>query len=326
MFALMSEIGLRCSYKGGNIILRKVVTTFYVTLFIKFNTNIFYRCDLCFFSDTTVTLKSECIVASIRSYSDKSDIESYHLNHQYRMITNCFHDTTKHTLVERCHHPDAHSMADRVPVTSRSTGHTYWNYACAVCNGDKGNLMEWTPIALIKMAIPYFSSSLQQMHLPDTYEQLLQLLSSPRLGDIIYTRPVDTLAKGHKCITDGSFHARFCRDNTFANEDWLIESCRQLYCPVRDNKAVIYTNIFCFVCLSSAQLNVDGPGCNIDDEIRTNQGYMLALLNYKAQPETAAIQDVARWNDESCKCAEIYDPYLVSIFFEPCLDFRQGLH
>ena len=276
--------------------------------------------NLCVFSDTNVALKSDCIVASVRSYSDKSDVETYHLNHQYRMITNCFHDNTNdtnHTLVVMCHRPDAHSMTDSIPVTSQSTGYTYWNYACAACNGDYSKLIEWAPVVLIKKVIPYFSNSLRMPRLPDTYEQLLQLLNTRKVVDIIYIRPAGLSAQDNKCVREDSFHEEFCRNKTLANEDWLFESCRRFYWPVRDNKASIYTNIFCFVCLTSVQLGVDGPSCSIDEEIRGWPGSITALLNYKAEPEKTALQDENRMYDKgTCNCTEIYDPYLVSSLFQ----------
>ena len=134
-------------------------------------------------------VKSECIVASSRSYTDKSHVEPYHKGHQYHMISDCFHDKN-HTLLASCQRPDDHTLADRVPVTSQLTGLTYWNRPCAHCNADADFLVDWTPNVWIKTIIPYFSSSLRRIiPYPDTYDRLFQLLGSRRMTDIIYTPP-----------------------------------------------------------------------------------------------------------------------------------------
>ena len=268
--------------------------------------------DTLLFSETAV-VKAECIVASARSYSDKTGGEPYHRNHQYHMITNCFHDNTNDTLVARCQRPDTHALADRVPVTSQLTGYTYWNKPCAVCNDDAEDLMEWTPVVLIKTMIPYFSKSLIRIPYPDTYELLFQLLSAQRFADVIYTRPASISANDQECIREDSLGAnQVVCSNTLSEEDWLSEPCNQLYSPVRDRTAYNFRNIFCWACRTSIQMNVNNPSCSVKEGFKANPGYLTALLNYKSEPETTALHEVKRLVGEgNCDCAMMYDPYLV---------------
>ena len=260
-------------------------------------------------------VKSECIIASSRSYTNKKDGQVYDRDHQFRMITDCFHDNN-HTLVTRCQRPEEEALADRVPVTSQLTGLTYWNRPCALCNADADFLVDWTPNVWVKMNLPYFSKSRLINVYPYTYELLLQLLSRRTITDIIYTPPEDISTKDQACIRDDSFRMRYC-SNVLPNDDWLYEACIQFYNPAKDSRGDIFKNIFCLECHSSLQLKTDNPSCRYGEGAKANPRDFTGLLNYKLEPEATTEQEMV---EQKCDCAQMYDPYLVSPLLDPLLE------
>ena len=253
-------------------------------------------------------VKSECIVASARSYSDKTNVQTFDKHHMYRMITDCFHDNN-HTLLDRCQHPDDHALADRVPVTSQLTGLTYWNRPCALCNADADYIVDWTPNVWVKTILPYFAKTPDMRWLPDTHKLLSQLLGARKVTDVIYTPPVDISTKDQVCVRDGTFRERYC-SNDLPEDDWLSEACTQFYSPAFDTTGYTLRNIFCLLCHSSIQLEADYSSCSGGEGAKAESGYLIGLLNYKFEPETTTEKEMV---ERKCDCAEMYDPYLVSV-------------
>ena len=263
-------------------------------------------------------VKQECIAASVVSYKDKLALDSSHTFHMFPMVTSCFLDNSNLTLVAECQQPDTDALSDNIPVTSMETGYTYWNRPCAVCNDDDDDVVEWTPTVLIKSIMPYFANSSYRMQTPypDTYELLSGLLNSRRLSDIIYNPPGSIMPD--KCVRKEMVPAPDCKEVPEEKEsvtsDWLLESCRQFFNPVNYGlRSLFHRNIFCLLCSTSLQLIESKPICRSDEPMKAVPGYFTTLFNYKLEPDQPTTPDDDRLDEDECGCAEILDPYLVSI-------------
>ena len=259
------------------------------------------------------------------SYRNKLSFDFSHVNHMYRMVTDCYQDNANLTLVAKCQHPDTdilsetNDLSENIPVTSQITGYTYWNKPCAVCNDDGDDVIEWTPYVLVKKTIPYFSNSSDTYWTPypDTYEILFELLNSRRYSDIIYTPPENTMPENHICIREDLVHVSDCgqtsKDKGLSTSDWLFESCRQFHSPVKyGTRGLSSMNIFCLVCSNLMQITANKPICRSVGPPRASPGYLTALLNYKLDPNHPASDEDDQLVDEGmCNCAEMFDPYLV---------------
>ena len=264
-------------------------------------------------------MKQICTVASSRSYGS-AGFEAYQKEHTYYMITKCFHDNPNQTIVANCEQPEIYNFNDNIPVTSLLTGYIYWNNACAACNDDALDVREWVPNIMIKTIVPYFSNkSARQLPFPDTYERLLTNIQSPRLSDIIYTPPADLSTEDKVCIRKDSFHVKYCERSpnmeALSTTDWLYESCRRLFNPVQLQDGDTYRNIFCLVCRRTLYLTSSDQRCSLGEGQKALAGYITALFNYKAEPDTMAsiVNDPLHLLTEgSCGCTEIFDPFLVN--------------
>ena len=279
-----------------------------------------------FFFRNTTAVEQECIAASVMSYMNKHSFDFAHANHMHRMVTSCFHDNTNLTLVAKCQHPDTEilretdDLSKNIPVTSQITGYTYWNKACAMCNDDDDDVIVWTPNVLIKKTIPYFppnSSDPRWTPYPDTIESLFTLLNSRRFSDIIFTPPAGIMSDNHICIREDFVRISDCgqtlKEEGLSTPDWLFESCRQFYSPVKYGiNGISSKNIFCLVCSIAMQLNANKPRCMSVGPPRASPGYLTALFNYKLEPEHPTSDEDDRLVAEAkCDCAEMFDPYLV---------------
>ncbi|MEW8486485.1 MAG: hypothetical protein AB2705_14995, partial [Candidatus Thiodiazotropha sp.] len=81
----------------------------------------------------TSSKSSECIASSSKSYKNKRVLGPAYS--KYFMTTQCFSDTNA-SVKAKCETPNPYDLTDTIPVTSLSSGHTYWNKHCALCNND----------------------------------------------------------------------------------------------------------------------------------------------------------------------------------------------
>ena len=267
-------------------------------------------------------MRTECVAATLRSYIHKKDIARHLLSnrkgHLYRMTTNCFKHEDNLTLLANCQNPNIEMFSDIVeivPVTSRRTGHTYWNRACAACNNDADDVMEWLSTLIIKRMIPYFTNSPFAAKYPDTLEEMFDLMTSPRLADIIYTPPVSMA--DNLCMRRENVPTFYCENSSDEIEwdttNWIFKSCRQLFSPVyRSSRVYYYMNVFCYLCGTRIELNDKKQTCSRENADKASHGSLSALLDYKPGTETSRPHDIVpRFLQGRCGCSEIYDPYQV---------------
>ena len=198
-------------------------------------------------------------------------------------------------------------------MTSQKTGNTYWNKPCAICNGDEDDIIEWTPNAILKTNIPYFTNTslFWTIAYPDTNEKLTDLLNSRRKTDIVYIPPESIMPVNHKCIRE-EFVLSDCKQPSGEDDsstlDWLVESCRNIFSPVQYGlRDLFYKNIFSILSRTSLELILNKQICKSKKDIKVSPGYLTALFNYKLEPDQLAPLEV----DETCDCTEMFDPYLV---------------
>lgn len=91
----------------------------------------------------TDQVKMECIVPSVHSYADKDLPPPSKYYSSFFMITQCFEGKSNVVLDKKCQNP---TYKDAGPVTSLTSGHTYWNEHCAACNNDTEKLLSGIPL------------------------------------------------------------------------------------------------------------------------------------------------------------------------------------
>ena len=276
-------------------------------VFVCFHLRIFCH------SSGTTTAKKECIAATIHSYK-KAEINTFYSpsdHNMFLMITDCFQEVTNSTLAENCRTPNATSFgSDVVPVTSLKTRTNYWNRACAICNNDNDDVIDWSPVISMKRPVPYFRNFTVPGGFPETYDHFLELVSKIRFGDIVYQPPLPML--NSVCLVKAVIATTtFCETSSM----WLRDACQQLHNPVylpRYARQVSFVNIFCLICQNKLELRKQELKCRYSTDIRGRAGPITALLNYKRKPEVAG--PVGRQNSRSsCNCDEIFDPYQVRL-------------
>ena len=268
------------------------------------------------YTRTQDTVKRECISANVKVYRKAGKVGLGYS--EYFMTTQCFEDRSNSSLVSKCENPDIFNIDETVPVTSVSTGHTYWNKHCAACNGDINNLKQWdSKLNFAANIFTYFDAKMSGLlSMVNSLEELHGMLA--RRGEIFYTPPVSM--EHNRC-----FEKRYA-DNTCAEKEesknktrisFIRQACQRFYNPVYAflPRRIIYLNFFCFLC--KIQI-VKMDKCSLDDAIRgpLQKGQMTALLDYKTTSETI-LADTHRPHreekQETCPCDKVYDHYKVSM-------------
>ena len=266
----------------------------------------------------TTEVQTKCIVATVRSYNNKAFPATKYINYMYRMTTDCFIDDSNLTLLASCRTPDTTKIGDIIPVTSKTTETTYWNRACAACNHDVNDIIDWTPTVIYKRRDPYFGDpSYVGTEFPTTFDYLLALFTQSRSSiqaDLIYKPPISIEA--NVCIRKDSIFMDYCDTssdrNNLALQGWMSDACNRFYNPVHGTLQP-FMNIFCFICQYIIEPKDKDITCR-KSFIKGSEGFFQALLNYKQGEDKSEGdgEDGPIAEDERCRCTEIYDPYLVS--------------
>ena len=264
-------------------------------------------------------IKRECIAANVASYTSRTSASAE--TPRYFMTTKCFEDNNNTTLVSNCETPDIYNIDHTVPVTSMRSGQSYWNKPCAICNDDAENLLQWSSrIGLGKNKVIYFDVKRPGLiSLPNSTEDLH--VSFARFNDILYAPPV---AMDHNRCLERSISVTCAKQQETENKtelSFLQQSCEQLYNPVYLNnlRNIVYSNIFCFLCLSRELEEVSREGkCRFEakpiEKMMSKQ--MSAILDYRITTKTrlAEKQHFQYFRDKQnmCSCDQFYDYNKVS--------------
>ena len=254
-------------------------------------------------------LKTECVAATVKSHIKELFSANSYMSHMYRMTKDCFIDSANDTLLTRCQAPDAGQLDDTIPVTSNTTGITYWNRACAMCNDDDYDIMDWIPTVIMTRGMPYFRvSKTGAPEIPATLKQMLTIATSSRQADIIYSPP--TSMEVSVCVQKTTIY-NYCDSSAEkkyqALQSLLYRTCNRFFSPVY-GIVEPFMNIFCLLCQQKLS-SEDGVECRKLFG-KTMTGFQ-GLLNYKRDELEDAGEKDNSVQDEHCSCTEIYDPYLV---------------
>ena len=208
----------------------------------------------------------ECIAASSESYINKqTPIKLI----SYLMVAQCFLDTTNASLVKKCESPDYNIIDKAYPVTSLTSGQSYWNMFCSICNEDVDRLERWGKICMPNSPILPMSPQISDFN-----------RTMSRMGKLMFTPPANISVKS--CIrhqdTQGCYKNSSNVDGF--NHTYLQEAYNHFFSPVR-TKSTIYANIFCFLCANTKDVTLLGGekgACNF--ELETNQA-LGVLLQFK---------------------------------------------
>ena len=225
---------------------------------------------------TSGVVKSECIAATANSYQRITTEAGL----MYFMINQCFRNDTDMTTISKCESPDQYMLGDTIPVTSLTTGRTYWNTHCAICNADADDVLPWNSTAIFNRFVLHIPTG-PSMMIPQSPEEIYTYLRRSFKADIIYTPPV---SMQHKvCLRD----PLVCTDqeDELASENdihsFFFDACQKYSSPVligfpreRD-----YKNIFCF--FFQRKVSYSRPSCDTDRGFRFSPGQVTSLLNYR---------------------------------------------
>ena len=178
----------------------------------------------------------ECIVASSESYINKqTPIKLI----SYLMVAQCFLDRTNESLVKKCESPDYNIVNEAYPVNSLTSGLSYWNMFCSICNEDADRLERWRKIDIPDIQMPPMSPQTSDFN-----------RTVSRMGKAMFIPPTNISVKS--CIrhqdTEGCYKNSSTVDGF--NHTYLQEACNRFFSPVL-TKSTIYANIFCFLCANT---------------------------------------------------------------------------
>ena len=265
-------------------------------------------------SVTSGAVKSECITANVDSY--KRIIPEAGL--MYFMINRCFRNDTDMSTISKCESPDQYLLGDTIPVTSLTTGRTYWNKPCAKCNADADDVLPWNSTAIFNRFVLHKPRFTNQQMIPQSPEEFFTYLRESTSASIIYTPPVPMQHK--ECVT----YLPKCTDqeNELTKENdkhsFFFDTCQQHTSPVLIGypRGLPYKNIFCFFCQS--KVSNSRPSCDAGRGGRLSTGQVSGLLNYRrSTKDDSDDRSIPNGNlvgglRGKCTCNQVYDTYIVS--------------
>ena len=265
-------------------------------------------------SVTNVAVKSECVAATSISYQ--------HIEHEpglmYYMINHCFRNDTDMSTISKCESPDRYVLGDTIPVTSLTTGRTYWNTHCAMCNADADDVLTWnSTITFDRFILHSFGSHIRGV-MPQTVEEMYTYLQKQTRSTVMYTPP---LPMQHKvCIRDKDVLKCTDQGKELAKVDdrhsFILEACNQYSSQVLigSPREAPYKNIFCFFCRKTSSNR--RTSCNADYGVKGQTGQISALLDYRKSREEGrdvrSSSGLAGALRGSCACSEVFDKNHVS--------------
>ena len=165
--------------------------------------------------------------------------------HNYWMVTVCYVDKLNESRVQLCEQPDVYSIEQAYPVSSLSSGHTYWNYFCALCNNDTDSLHMWSINILSSRNFLFYANGsapwIMQDNFHDVYEDMVD-------ASAIFYLPPSGIEPRNYIPKYAMLKCRLPNDLTLSsNFTFIRDACQQFQFPVifQGAKLNVYKNIFC---------------------------------------------------------------------------------
>ena len=250
----------------------------------------------------------ECIAASSESYINKQiPIKLF----SYLMVAQCFLDRSNESLVKKCESPDHNIVDEAYPVTSLTSGHSYWNMFCSICNEDADRLGRWRRIDMPNIQMPPMSPQTSDFN-----------RTMSRMGKVMFIPPTNISVKS--CIRHQDTQRCYKNSSNIDGFNHILEACYRFFSPVQ-TKSTIYANIFCFLCANTKDviLSVGEKGaCNFKPSLFTGFDVLLQFDDTRTDSSGTESQapDAGRMFPEIklngnlgtvCHCLEIFDIYRV---------------
>ena len=259
-----------------------------------------------------MNLTNDCIAANVQSYVNK---HSNILANSFMMITKCFADKSNESLVKSCETPDLYNIQECLPVTSVSSGRTYWNKYCSQCNHDADTTLVWDIEFATSAVLYYFSSGAIDSIFPQTFKDLYRLFA--RTGRLYYIQPND-MAK--PCFQRGAVQRCNRIDDIvreYVRPEIIFQGCNHFLSPVLQ-RSNTFGNALCFLCSPIAAFSDQTLGeCKIK-QIKSESSFS-GILNYEEsrgdviEPEN----HLGIPATSLCSCDNVYDTYRVSQTLAP---------
>ena len=258
---------------------------------------------------TNVAVKSECVAATSSSYQ--------RIEHEpglmYYMINHCFRNDTDMSTISKCESPDRYVLGDTIPATSLTTGRTYWNTHCTMCNADADDVLTWNSTITFDRFILHSSGSHIRGVMPQTVEEMYNYLQKQTRSTVIYTPPLPMQHKVciRECTDQGKELAKVDDRHLF-----ILEACKQYSSQVLigSPRGVHYKNIFCFFCRKKSSNR--RTSCKAYFGMKGQTGQISALLDYRKSREEGrdvrSSSGLAGALRGSCACSEVFDENHVS--------------
>ncbi|XP_015905089.1 uncharacterized protein [Parasteatoda tepidariorum] len=221
-------------------------------------------------------------------------------------------------IIKSCQ--ESHNEVDPVgnsPVTSETTGISYSNYYCAICNGDSEEAIVWT----IKVSCPLLNPSID-LDKEEAFKYIFYNIPTKEWGyvsrenstqklsfhacAVISEVPEKFSSKVRKCSSD---EVRSCSPNWKIN---LVERMCDAYSDPVFHNVTKYKNLYCAICnnVDQSLLNCgDGIGPRMkevpESEEKNNLSFSLLLdINFSEGNIVGR-----RLSVMNCLPGEIFDPF-----------------
>ena len=253
-------------------------------------------------------ISHDCVPADAVTYINKKASRKAELT--YWMVTECFIETPNASLVQLCEHPDPYRVEQAYPVTSLTSGHTYWNYFCALCNNDADWLGDWNITIISNGYFFYYANGSTSSVMPEHFQEVYTDMVDA--GAIFYLPPSGIKPKA--CVPSNAvLGCKRPNDQTLeSNSMFLQEVCEQFHQPII-MQTMPYKNIFCFLCGASGFDTNDGSSCHGDTEKFLGDALITGLITFRdKQIYNEKGDDPGHFDENGCSCAQIYDIYSVS--------------
>ena len=254
-------------------------------------------------------LAHRCVAANSDAYYYDKAAED--VPHNYWMVTVCYVDKLNESLVQLCEQPDVYSIEQAYPVSSLSSGHTYWNYFCALCNNDTDSLQMWSINILSSRKFLFYANGpapwIMQDNFHDVYEDMVD-------ASAIFYLPPSGL-EPRNCIPKyAMLKCRLPNDLTLSsNFTFIRDACQQFQFPVifQGAKLNVYNNTFCLFCGGHSLINTLTNKC-FERQVK-DSAFISGLISYTDSKPNNEIGE--RLDSNGCSCTQVYDMYLVSMYF-----------
>ena len=259
-----------------------------------------------------------CIPTTSRSYFGNSgqDLEFWYS--RYSMITRCPDIWDEEDAASKCEQPKRNSgLETKLPITSLTTGETYWNYHCARCNNDYDDIIMWNATAILpRNRFFYFTNKSVPTTTFLTFKNLYD--TAFMREEVLFTPPNLSTVESARCYPTTTFGCPRPNSNSQIPEnEFMSNACEQFNSPISIQGMSFYRNVFCFFCASRHVSTSTSAGCTTIQTGKYPFKALSSLFNFNLyRNEIEGYDDKkkdmrthAELNE--CNCDEVFDNYLV---------------